>query len=311
MQISITSVYSMVLAAVTLGCGQATPAFQERQPATQPEEHRTAIRRAGEFLRQGKYRESIKSAEKAIALKPDQYGSHVQIGTCYFMLAEMPQAIQWYDSAIEREPRLPPQLWQRGLALYYAGRFEEGKQQFETHQTYNTQDVENAVWHMLCHAKLAGVETARKSLIPISGDSRVPMKEVYLLFAGKASVEDVIEAAQSAPVSGPSQRDQYLYYAYLYCGLFAEMQGNDAQANSLMEKAVKVNPIPKGYLMGSVAQVHLQLRAKPTAKGKGDSALKEPGKKKPAKTATNSEQDKGKQDKDKQEKSESADKSHD
>src|SRR6266853_660464 len=58
--------------------------------------------------------------------------------------------------------------------------------QFELHQTVNDNDVENAVWHYLCVARLAGVEKAHASLIRIQRDSRVPMMAVYALFGGKA-----------------------------------------------------------------------------------------------------------------------------
>jgi hypothetical protein len=46
-----------------------------------------------------------------------------------------------------------PQLWQRGIALYYAGRYGDCRRQFESHRTVNPDDVENAAWHFLCVAR--------------------------------------------------------------------------------------------------------------------------------------------------------------
>src|SRR5205085_8743876 len=97
------------------------------------------------------------------------------------------------------EPQQKPYHWQRGISLYYAGRFDDGKKQFELHQTVNTQDVENAVWHFLCTVRLEGLESAKKQLIPIEKDARVPMAQVHQLFAGKARPQDVLAAAQAAP----------------------------------------------------------------------------------------------------------------
>jgi lipoprotein NlpI len=107
-----------------------------------------------------------------------------------------------FDDSIRRlrpildlNPDERPHHWQRGIALYYAGRFEDGTKQFELHRTVNPEDVENAAWHFLCLARWKDVETARKSLIPIKGDTRIPMAQVHRLFAGKATAEDVLKAA--------------------------------------------------------------------------------------------------------------------
>ncbi len=43
-------------------------------------------------------------------------------------------------------PGAEPELWQRGLALYYTERFADGQKQFELHKTVNPNDVENRAW---------------------------------------------------------------------------------------------------------------------------------------------------------------------
>ena len=82
-------------------------------------------------------------------------------------------------------PGQEPYHWQRGLVHYYAGKYKAGRKQFEVHQTVNTQDVENAVWHYLCVAKTDGVAEAEKHFIKITSDRRVPLKQIHALFAGK------------------------------------------------------------------------------------------------------------------------------
>jgi hypothetical protein len=100
-----------------------------------------------------------------------------------FFDAKIKESVAAFDLLIKASQEIKPQLWQRGLSLYYAEKYKEGREQFEVHQTVNPNDVENAAWHFICVARLEGVEAARKALIPIKGDARVPMKEVHDLFA--------------------------------------------------------------------------------------------------------------------------------
>lgn len=52
-----------------------------------------------------------------------------------------------FDRVVAARPALEPELWQRGIALYYAGRFTDGRRQFEIHRGANPADVENVAWH--------------------------------------------------------------------------------------------------------------------------------------------------------------------
>src|SRR5690606_346918 len=119
------------------------------------------------------------------------------------------------------------------LSYYYAEEYEKGKAQFERHQTVNTQDVENAVWHFLCAVRAPGgsLEAARAELIPIERDSRVPMKEVHDLFGGRGGVEAVLAAAEPDDdgVLSDSERN-HLCYAHLYLGLYFEVTGDAAKS---------------------------------------------------------------------------------
>ena len=64
------------------------------------------------------------------------------------------------DKVVELSPASEPYLWQRGIAQYFAGKYPEGRKQFESHRKVNPNDVENATWHFLCVAATEGVETA-------------------------------------------------------------------------------------------------------------------------------------------------------
>ena len=120
----------------------------------------------------------------------------------------------------------------------------------------DTNDVENAVWHYLCNARAVGVEKARAAMLKIGKDRRVPMMEVYALYAGKAKPDDVLTAARAGE---PSKDDlnRRLFYAHLYLGLYYEVSGDARKARSHLELAADKYRI--GHYMGDVARVHVML----------------------------------------------------
>ena len=176
-------------------------------------------------------------------------------GVQAFYDAKPKESVTAFDKLIAISPESKPQLWQRGLSLYYAGDYKGGREQFETHQTVNTADVENAAWHFICVARAESVEAARKALIPIEGDTRVPMKQVHQLFGGKASVEDVLKAAEFG--EGEDLKN-HRCYAHLYLGLYFEALGDEAKAREHMVKAAR--DYRMNHYMGKCAQVHVKLR---------------------------------------------------
>ena len=116
-----------------------------------------------------------------------------------FEKGDVRESVRLFDQLVQVAPGSEPDLWQRGIAQYEAGQFKACKAQFELHRQVNPNDVENAAFHFLCTAGAEGPEAARKQLLPVGPDARVPMREVYLLFAGRAKPEAVIQAAGARP----------------------------------------------------------------------------------------------------------------
>ena len=216
----------------------------------------------GYFFR-GRFYEANHEAAKALAdynevlkLEPGAPETWQRRGGEHFKLGHIKESIADFDRFIELAPQQEPYHWQRGIAYYYADRFEDGRKQFELHQTVNQNDVENAVWHFLCVARQSGVEKARAAFIPIKGDARVPMKEIHSLFAGKAKPEDVLKAASEN--ASETKRNQQLFYAHLYLGLYFEAIGTPEKAREHIKLAAE--KYQTNDYMGDVARVHLQLR---------------------------------------------------
>jgi lipoprotein NlpI len=163
-----------------------------------------------------------------------------------------------FDQLVVAAPGAEPELWQRGLALYYAERHADGQKQFELHRTVNPDDVENAVWHFLCVAKAKGPDAARKALLPVGEDRRVPMAEILALYAGKCPPGEVLAAAEAG--AGEARRNQ-LCYAHLYVGLHFEALGDADKAREHI--AAAAGPFRMDHFMGRVAVMHAKLRGWP------------------------------------------------
>ncbi len=194
-------------------------------------------------------------ATSALADDPlDSASDYVSRGMQRFRDNEIAESIRDFQRAVELDPQTAPYLWQRGISHYYAGEFKKGRQQFESHQAVNRQDVENAAWHFICVARMEGVEAARKSLIKIdtTRDTRIPMSEVYQFYAGRGSEDAVSKAAENADT------ELARMYAHLYLGLYYEVAGEVEKARGHMRKAAAAKL--QNHYMHDVAKVHLLQR---------------------------------------------------
>ena len=236
---------------------------QETNPTKNPSSMEEVHQSVRQQFEAGDYELALRGADQLCQRYPADIRFQLLKGELAFASNHIADSIAAYDNAIELFPQIEPRLWQRGLALYYAGRFEDGVKQFETHQTVNSQDVENAVWHLLCGARVSGVDQGRKNLIPIQDDTRVPMSQVYEMFAGRMEPAAVMAAAElptpEAPV-GSANHNLQRYFAHLYIGLYWEMLDKPDQALTEMKAAEKVNPLGKSDFMGRVASVHILIR---------------------------------------------------
>jgi lipoprotein NlpI len=155
-----------------------------------------------------------------------------------------------FDSLAKADPDQAPYLWQRGIALYYAGRYNDCRRQFESHRTVNPNDVENAAWHFLCVARAESPAKARAALLPVGPDARAPMREVYQMFRGTLTPEQVLSAAGSRPDAQ--------FYGHLYLGLYFEALGMKDRALEHIKIAANDRFERDGGYMHMVARVHLR-----------------------------------------------------
>ena len=185
----------------------------------------------------------------ALAQGPQDPGALLDAAVADFERGRIDESVAKFNQLVTVAPRAMPQLWQRGIALYYAGRYDDCRKQFEAHRTVNPDDVENAAWHFLCVARAESPERARAVLLPVGPDARVPMREVLELFRGKMTTEQVMAAA------GTSLSGQF--YGNLYVGLYYEAIGDNARARTALEAAANERYRSAGGYMHMVARVHV------------------------------------------------------
>ena len=171
-----------------------------------------------------------------------------------FAAGRLAAAAAGFDEVAALVPRAAPQLWQRGIALYYVGRYQDCREQFESHRLVNPNDVENAAWHFLCVARGDSPNAALEALLPVGPDSRAPMREIYEMFRRELTPAEVIAAGERATERG---RASGLFFAHLYVGLYHEALGNDADARVHLEAAADERYAPAGGYMHMVARVHV------------------------------------------------------
>lgn len=204
--------------------------------------------------RSRRYAEAIKDLDAALKLEPKAAQLWQARGEVHFKAGHFKESVADFDRVLEFSPDQAPHHWQRGISLYYAGRFSDGRKQFESHRAVNPNDVENAAWHFLCAARESSVADAREIILPVGKDGRAPMPEIYELYRGKSSVDQVLTAATRA-MSEPRQQSA-MFFADLYLGLYFEATGNTAKAREYIQRAAHA-PGTDHY-MGDVARVHLR-----------------------------------------------------
>ena len=193
----------------------------------------------------------IQRLTTALEADPHHTQLYIKRGMASFQLGNIALSIDDFDHAERLNPSLTPYLWQRGIAYYYAERFEDGARQFETDLSVNGHDVEETVWRYLCQAQVQGADAARQALLPVHDDSRPLMRWVYQLFAGTCEPERMIVQYAN---SGRRER----FYSALYLGLYYEAEGDLEGARLYISLAADLH-VTEDY-MGWVASVHQRLR---------------------------------------------------
>lgn len=167
-------------------------------------------------------------------------------GDLRMFLGQFPEAVSDYQQMVRLQPAIDVSHWRLGIALFFAGRHQEAAQQFDKYHAFDQVDRENGIWRYLSHYRAYGAEQARKELLRYEKDDRPPFPEVYRLFEGTLTREQVLSAIP-ADLSEDARRSR-LFYSDLYIGFHEMVQGkNDVACRHLGEAVRNQWPRTAGY----------------------------------------------------------------
>lgn len=169
---------------------------------------------------------------------PDNVDLVSRRGDLLFFRAKFAEAAADFDRMVELKPELETSHWRRGIAFFYAERYKEAARQFEIYHSFDNVDRENGIWRYLSQVKALGKEEARQGLLKYEKDDREPFPDIYRLFAGQLTGEQVLARIASAQIT-PDEREKRLFYAELYIGLNDFVEGRLDSAEKHLAQGVR------------------------------------------------------------------------
>lgn len=203
--------------------------------------------------------ESVASLTKKLERSPDDDELYSRRGDALFFLGRFKEAVADYDSMVELQPGLDASHWRRGIAYFYAGRYADAAAQFERYHSFDDVDRENGIWRYLSQATDKGRDEAQQELLRYEKDDREPFADVYKLFAGQITPDQILANISAANIDD-RERQKREFYAHLYIGLHLAVLKEHEQALQHLEKAAANTWGPTaGYgphYMWRVAKLH-------------------------------------------------------
>lgn len=166
-----------------------------------------------------------------------------------FVDGRLDESVAGFDRLAALDPAAAPWMWQRGIALYLLGRFDECTAQFVAYREVNPADAESAVWHFACVAQARSADDARAVLAVVGPDRRAMRAEILEMFRGRLAPGAVIGRAAFLA-------EEALLVARYYAGLYAEATGDDEAAAVHLAAAASDRFDGMGGFMHDVARVH-------------------------------------------------------
>lgn len=208
-------------------------------------------------LQKGDNQTAVLSADAMMRQHPDDNRAMRLSADIYLRTGKLEWSARLFDRFVKAEPDAKPEMWQRGIALYFIGDYKRAAEQFEVHRKVNPNDVENAAWHFLCIAKADSFEAATKELLPAPNDSRAPMDEVLQML--KTGDTDSVIARVEEFAADSEARESAEFYGDFYLGLYADAKGNQAEAKKYLDRAADG---AEHHYMGDIARVYAKYLAK-------------------------------------------------
>jgi lipoprotein NlpI len=173
-----------------------------------------------------------------IAKMPERGELYSRRGDRLFFRGKFEAAVADFEKMVALQPDLETSHWRRGIAYFYAKRYKDAARQFEIYHSFDNVDRENGIWRYLSQVKAVGKEEARKGLLKYQKDDREPFPDVYRLFAGELTGDEVLGRIARANITA-EEREPRLFYAELYVGLNDYFDAKPESAEKHLTEAVR------------------------------------------------------------------------
>lgn len=182
--------------------------------------------------------ETIARLNVQIEEAPKSFDLYSRRGDAFFFRGKFTEAVADYEKMVELQPDAETSHWRKGIAYFYAQRYKDAARQFENYHSFDNVDRENGIWRYLSQTKALGRDKAREGLLKYEKDDREPFPDVYRLFAGDITADELLKKIGAAKLA-PRDRDQRLFYAELYVGLNEFVEGRLESAEQHLDRAAK------------------------------------------------------------------------
>lgn len=185
---------------------------------------------------------------------PDAFETYSKRGDLHMFLADFSKAETDYLQMVKLKPDVDSSHWRLGIAMYFADHAEKAAAQFDKYHSFDNIDRENGIWRYLSHRRAFGLEKAREQMLKYEKDDRPPFKEVYRLFDGSLTPDDVLKAIP--PGLPETARNARLFYSHLYVGMNYSAEGETDLAIDSLQLAI-LNPWPRAAGFGPDYMWHI------------------------------------------------------
>jgi len=217
------------------------------------------------YYNRGRIQEVLSNFEEAysdynaiLRLKPDHLQGLFLRGDANLRRGRFAEAIADYDLSLQLNPKLEARHWKRGIAYYFAGRYEDGRRQFEKCLKAETNDVENALWHFACVARAASPEKARAALFTVQPNTRLPLNQTMLqlhaVYSSATKAEDLLALTPGMDATLEKSTDQAVYASF-FLGLYYEVTRQPRKAVECFEKTDRLTR--RGHNLGDLARLRI------------------------------------------------------
>ena len=210
----------------------------------------------------------IVQLDAAIKAAPESMRLYSQRGDAHLFLGHFAESVADFEKMIALDPAQDAPHWRLGIAYYFNEAFAKSSKQFVKYHDYDGGDRENGIWKFLGDVKVAGIESARKTMLNYTRFDREPFPALYAMFAS-GTTDDLFAEMKMKELT---TNDSVMFFANYYAGLNEGILDHRERAQELLHKAVaggwKARGGSEPSYMWQVARLHYETISKTQSREK-------------------------------------------